>query len=210
MEGLTPNSAYLENLRFQVRKLTAAVLSLSNLFAEEARRLNWRDEASRLKALHFTIRQQLDRAKSNESAASYGYSEAGLIRSLGGLAVGGTIKMLSKNKELQAFSDHLLKNLGGEKRPFGTVLICVGPRGMPDDVQVVSVSRLARESKREESEVINELERRGCLLFSEKAFSLLIDKLACDVQEGRLHLPVFREKLMEIWPQASIRLIPKT
>jgi hypothetical protein len=79
---------------------------------------------------------------------------------------------------------------------------------MPEDVQVVSISRLARASKREESEVINELQGRGCLLFSEKAFSLFIDKLAPDVQEGRLDLPVFREKLMEIRRQTSIRLIP--
>jgi hypothetical protein len=210
MEGMMPNSAYLKNLRCQVKKLTAAVLPLSNMFAEEAVHLSCRDEASRLRELHFSIGQQLDRAKSSEDTASYGYSKANLIVSLGGLAIGGTIKMLSQNKGLQAFSDHLLNSLGGEKRPFGRVLICVGPRGMPDDVQVVSISRLARESKREESEVIDELQRHGCLLFSEKAFSLLIDKLACDVQEGRLRSPVCREKLIEIGPQASIRLIPKT
>ena len=206
MEGLTPNSACLKNLRYQVRKLTAVGLSLSNLFAEEAGRLNQRDEASRLEALYFSIRQQLDRAKRDEDIASYEYSKAKLIVSLGRLAVGGTIKMVSKNKELQAFSDHLLNSLGGEQRPFGMVLICVGPRGMPDDVQVVSISRLARESNQEESEVINELQRHGCLLFSEKAFSFLIDKLACDVQEGRLLLPISTEKLTETKTSSCLKL----
>ncbi len=210
MEGLIPNSAYLKNLRYQARKLTADSLSLGNMFAEEAVRLSWRDEASRLKALHFTIRQQLDQVKSSENASSYGHNKVSLIMTLGGLAVGGAIRMLSKNKEAQAISDGLLNNLGGEQRPFGTVLICVGPKGIPDDVQVVSISQLARESKREESEVIDELQRHGYLLFSEKVFSLLIEKLACEVQEGRLHLPVSREKLMELPPQASIRLVPKT
>jgi len=123
--------------------------------------------------------------------------------------VGGAIKVLSKNKGLQAFSDHLLNNLGGEQRPFGTVLICVGPRGMPDDVQVVSISRLARESNREESEVINELQGRGCLLFSEKAFSLLIDKLACAVREGGLFLPVSTEKLTEVKTSDCLKLEAK-
>ncbi len=206
MEGLTPNSACLRNLRYQARKLTTVVLSLSNMFAEEAVRLNWKDEASRLKALHFTIRQQLDQAKRDEDAASYGYSKANLMVSFGRLAVGRTIKMVSKNKELQAFSNHLLNSLGGEQRPFGMVLICVGPKGMPDDVQVVSISRLARESNREESEVINELQRHGCLLFSEKAFSLLIDKLACDVQEGRLLLPISMEKLTETKTSSCLKL----
>ena len=203
------NSAYLKNLRYQVGKLTAASLSLSNMFAEEAVHLSWKDEASRLRALLLTIRQQLHWEKSSENAASYGHNKANLMFSLGGLAM-GTFRMLSKKKGLQAISDELLNSLGGEERPFGNVLICVGPRGMPDDVQVVCISRLARESHRVESEVINELQGRGWLLFNEKAFSLLIDKLACDVQEGRLHLPVSREKLMELPPQAPIRLIPKT
>lgn len=209
MEGLTPNSACLKNLRYQVGELTTAVLSLSNMFAEEVVRLNRRDEASRLKALYFSIRQQLDRTKSNEDAASYGYSKANLMVSLGRLAVGSTIKMVSKNKQLLAFSDHLLNGLGGEQRPFGMVLICVGPKGMPDDVQVVSISRLARESNREESEVINELQRSGCLLFREKAFSFLIDKVTSDVQEGRLLLPVSTEKLAEIRTSSCLKIEAK-
>ena len=206
MEGLTPNSAYLKNLRYQVRKLTTASLSLANVFAEEAVRLNWRDEASRLEALYLSIRQQLDRAKRNEDAASYGHSKARLMISLGGLAVGGTIKMVSKNEQLLAFSEDLLNSLGGKRRPFGTVLTCVGPKGMPDDVQVISISRLARESNREESEVMNELRIGGCLLFTEKAFSLLIDKLTCDVQEGRLFLPISTEKLTETKTSSCLKL----
>jgi len=206
MEGLTPNSAYLKNLRYQVRKLTTASLSLTNLFAEEAVRLNWRDEASRLKALHSSIRQQLDRVKSNEDAASYGHSKAKLIISLGGLAMGRISKVVSKNEQLLAFSDDLLNSLADKQRPFGTVLICVGPKGMPDDVQVVSISRLARESNREEPEVINELRIRGCLLFSEQAFSRLIDKLTRDVREGRLFLPISTEKLTGTRTSSCLRL----
>ena len=110
----------------------------------------------------------------------------------------GAIKMVSKNKQLSAFSDHLLKNLAGKQRPFGMVLVCIGPKGLPDDARVVSISRLARESNREESEVINELQERGYLLFSEEAFPLLIDKLIDGVLEGRLLLPISAEKLSEI------------
>ena len=206
MEGLTPNSACLKNLRYQVRKLTAVGLSLSNLFAEEAGRLNQRDEASRLEALYFSIRQQLDRAKRDEDIASYEYSKAKLIVSLGRLAVGGTIKMVSKNKELQAFSDHLLNSLGGEQRPFGMVLICVGPRGMPDDVQVVSISRLARESNQEESEVINELQRHGWCFGCNNRVRSQRKNTQCDVQEGRLLLPISTEKLTETKTSSCLKL----
>jgi len=209
MESLTPNSAYLKDLRHQARQLSAASLSLSNLFFEEAVRLDWRDEASRLEALYLSIRQQLDGARRDEAAASRGHSEARVMISLGGLVVGGAIKMASENKQLLAFSDRLLKGLGGEQRPFGTVLICVGRKGIPDDVQVVSISRLARELNREESEIINELRIRGCLLFGEEAFSLLINRLTDDVQEGRLSLPISTEKLAETKTSSCLKLVVK-
>lgn len=206
MESLTSHSAHLRNLQSQARELTSVGLSLSTLFAEEASRLNRKDEASVLIALHSSILLQMDRAKSLESAASYGHSQAKLITSLLGLGVGVAIKMTSKDKGLLAFSDHLLKNLGGKRRPFGMVFVCIGPKGLPNDVGVVSVSGLARESKREESEVINKLRERGYLLFSEKAFSVLIDKLTDDVQEGRLILPVSTEKLSQIKTSSSSKL----
>ena len=65
---------------------------------------------------------------------------------------------------------------------------------------------LARESNREESEVISELRERGHLLLSEEAFSRLIDRLITDVQEGRLLLPVPTEKLAEIRTSSWVKL----
>jgi hypothetical protein len=209
MESLKYFHDHLENLQYQARKLTSAGLSLTTIFAKEAKQLNREDEASRLRALRSSILQQLDQAESLENAASYGHSQAKLITSWGGLVVGSAIKMMSKDKRLLAFSDHLLENLGGKDPPFGTVLVCIGSKGLPDDVGVVSISHLARESNREESEVINELRRRGCLLFSEKAFSLLIDKLINDVQEGRLLLPITTEKLSQLKPSSRLKLKAK-
>ncbi len=206
MESLTSHSARLRNLQRQARELTSDSLSLANLLAEEASRLNREDEASRLKALHSSISQQVDEAKSLEIAASYGHSKAKLITSLTGLAVGVAIQVASKDKRALAFSDHLLRNLGGKRRPFGMVFVCIGPKGLPDDVGVVSISELARESNREESEVISKLRERGHLLLSENAFSFLIDKLIKDVQEGRVLLPIPADRLSEINASSWLRL----
>ena len=206
MEGLTLGNTSLKNLRSQAEGLTSASLALTALFDEETSRLKRLDEASRLKALYFSIKQQLDRAKSSEDAAGYGHSKAKLITSLGGLGVGIAIKMTSKDERSSAFSDYLLRNLGGKERPFGTVLVCIGPKGLPDDVQVVSISELARESNREESEVINILRERGYLLLSEEAFSRLIDRLTTDVKNGWLLLPVPTEKLAEIQTSSWVKL----
>jgi len=206
MGDLIPFITNLKNLRYRARKLTSTGLSLTKLFAEEACHLKRRDEASRLKALYSSIRQHLDWAQRSEDAAKYGHSQANLIVSLGGLAVGSIIKMVSKNDRLSTFSDHLITSLTSKQRPFGTVLVSIGPKGLPDDVGVVSISRLARESNREEPQVINQLRERGHLLLGEKAFSLLIDKLINDIQEGHLHLPISREILADIKTSSCLRL----
>ena len=209
MESLKSFYKHLENLQHQARKLASAGLSLNNLLAGEAKRLNQEDEASRLRALYRAIVEQLERVKRNEGSASYGHSQAKLIVSWGELIVGTAIKTTSKDKRLLAFSDHLLKDLGGKQPPFGLVLVCIGPKGLPDGVEVVSISRLARESNREESEVINELQQGGCLLLNEKAFSLLMDKLINDVQEGRLLLPISTEKLSQLKVSSRLKLEAK-
>jgi len=209
MESLTPHSDFLRNLQLQVKKLAADSLSLADLFTQEANRMNRQDEASRLKVLRSSINQQLEPAKSLEITASSGHSKAKLVTSLTGLAVGIGIQMASENKRVLAFSNHLLKNLGGKELPFGTVFISIGPKGLPDDVQVISISELARESNRDESEVISELQERGHLLFGEEAFSRLIDRLTADVLAGRLLLPVPIEKLTEIPTVSWVKFEPK-
>lgn len=209
MESLTLSDTYLKNLKHQATTLASTALSLITMLAKEANRLNREDEASRLEALFLSIKQQLDQAKRSEDSASYGYSQANLILTLGGLAVSGIIKKMSKNKKLTAISDSLLIGPGDKQPPFGRVLVCIGPNGLPDDAGVVSISQLARESNQLKSEIINKLQEGGCLLFNDKTFSLLIDRLIDDVLEGRLRLPVSREKLSEIMLEGKLGLRTK-
>ena len=204
MEGLNSLHTHLKNLHHQAKRLTSTGLSLITLFAQEANRLNRKDEASRLEALNSYIRQLLDRAKSSEDVASDGHIQAGLISSLGASALGGIVKRVSKNKQISAFADRLFESPTSKERPFGTVLVCIGPMGLPDDIRVVYISKLARESNRPESEVIKEMREPGCLLFDEKVFSLLIDRLVDDVRDGRLRLPISRETLSQVMMSSKL------
>ena len=197
MESLKSFHDHLGNLQHQARKLISAGLSLTELFAEEAKRLSREDEASRLRALCHAVVEQLERVKRNEGSESYAQSQVNMKVSLIALGMSAGRAMVSKNNRLSRISDSL-KSAGIEKLPFGNVLVCIGPKGLPEDVEVISISRLARESKRLESEVVNELQKRGYLLLSKEAFSLLIDKLVDAVRKGRLCLPISGEKLSEI------------
>jgi len=164
----------------------------------EADRLTRDDGAQRLKAIQSAVAEELERSRRLESAASYGYSKVNLALSVTGLAAKIILAATTKNQQACNLVDHVFDTDARKKCPFGTVLVCIGPKGLPDDVETVSISRLARESDQNESDITNKLQQRGCLLFSEKAFSLLIDRLIDGVLEGRLLLPISVEKLSEI------------
>ncbi len=196
MESLKSFHSHLENLQGKARKLTATGLSLITLFAEEVKRLNREDEASRLKAVYNAVVEQLDRVECSESSASYAQSQVNQTASMFTLGMSLGRSMVSKGNRLSTFSNSL-SSVSNKKPPFGNVVVCIGPGGLPGDVEVVSISQLARESNRPETETIQELRKRGYLLFNQEAFSRLIDKLVIDVREGRLHLPIPIETLPE-------------
>ena len=198
MADLISRSAEVKDLQSRAARLTETAQSLISLLAEESNRLNRKDEASRLEVLRSSIAQQLGQAKRSEDAAEYGHVSANMISALGGIALKGIIKQVSKNKRLSEFADHAFESHVDKEPPFGTVLICIGSKGLPDDVRTVSVSRSARESNLDETEVINALRENGYLLLAEKAFYLLIKKLINDVQDGRRRLPVSLKELSEI------------
>ena len=91
-------------------------------------------------------------------------------------------------------------------------MVCIGPKGLPDDAKAVSVSQLARDSNRTEPEIVKGLRENGYLVFTEETFSYLIDRLVADVREGKLCLPISREKLADISglnkPKSTIKIVP--
>jgi len=209
MESMKSFHDHLENSQSQAKKLTETELALNALFAGEETRLEWEDEASSLKALYRTIVEQLDRMKYSESSACYGDTKANLAFSVTGLAA-KIIVATTKNQRAWNVVNNIF-DTEGHKKPFGTVMVCIGPKGLPDDATVISISQSARESNRSEPEIMNKLQDDGYLLFSKEVFSLLIDRLVGDVREGKLSLPISRDKLAEIAglnkPKPRIKII---
>ena len=208
MEGLNSFYEHLQNLRSQAEKLIGAGLGLNALFAEEGTRLQREDEASSLRVAYGTIAEKLKELRGIEVSASYEDSRANAILFVTGLS---RAAIVSKDNRASAMKDYLVRKGIERKQPFGLVMVCIGPKGLPDDARAVSISQLARESNRLESQITNKLQEDGYLLFSKEAFSLLIDRLVGDVREGKLHLPVSRDKLAEIAglnkPKPRIKII---
>jgi hypothetical protein len=210
MAALRISHSYLEDLRSEAKALSEGIAALDGLLDREAARLKREDEASTLRAVYRVIVEQLERARSSESCASYRGAKADLMLSLTGLAAKIVVAATTKSQRARNIVRNLFDTEGQEK-PFGTLMVCVGAKGLPDDVVVVSISQLARESNRPETEILSKLQDDGYLLFSEQEFSVLIDRLVAEVREGKLHLPVSKNKLSEIAelnkPKLRVRIV---
>jgi hypothetical protein len=199
----------LRDLRTQAEKLIEARLGLNALFAEEETRLQREDEASILRAVHGTIAERLKELRRIEDSARYDNSRTDAISYVAGLV---REVIVSKDDRALAIKDYLVRKETERKQPFGLVMVCIGGKGLPDDARAVSIAEAARNSNRLESEIVKGLRANGYLVFTEETFSYLIDRLTTDVRQGKLRLPVSRDKLAQIMglnrPKSSIEIVP--
>jgi hypothetical protein len=209
MAGLRPFQDRLKDLQPQGKRLIETMFALNALFAEEEIRQKREDEASILMTVRCAIVEQVRELKHSETSASLGHSQGNLAVFPIRLAAAG---IFLKNSPPSATMDYLLRGPNDRHRPFGTVMVCVGPKGLPDDVRAVSISKSARESNQLEFEIVKGLRENGYLLCGEETFSYLIDRLVADVRQGELCLPVSRKKIAEISgldkPGSRIKIVP--
>ena len=95
-----------------------------------------------------------------------------------------------------------------KKSPFGSVFIAIGKEGLPEDVKVVSISRLARESKKSELDVKVNLQTNGYLLMTPEAFIQILDKAERGIHGGTISLPIDIDKLKPVtYAMKPLRLV---
>ncbi len=189
MADKVTRTADLVTLGSQAKILVSAARSLPVFFESQAILLKRLHEVGQLKALRSTILQRVQSAREKETSAQSVHVRTRAITGavgLGGMLVG----KLSENKTLFNVSRNLVIGPDTQKGMFGTVLIRITLDGLPDGVDVVCISELARQSSLTEDYVRNELLQRGSPLYGVESFCRLLDKVAEEVLRGNLELPV--------------------
>lgn len=194
----------LKNIHDRTQTLTAAVISLNESCEAESVRLNRQEAVHRLELIRTAILRDLERARGRENVARYAQTKTDVAYSLTGSAIKLLTRALTDNQHTRKFVNNVLSTSHHDKPTFGTVMVCIGPKGLPGDIRVISVSELARKSNRLESEIVRELRHQDCLLFGEEAFSSLVDKLTELVREGHLVLPFPKEKVAELMTSSRL------
>jgi len=192
VEDMSGCRQQLEALRSRVRAQIDALAVLAEAFLQEAEYLCRYEQARILGALQDRIRQEVKDMRRMEESASYGFNWAMTITGSAKLALWSLIaaKRHSKEHPLTIGLEHAKSDFS-RTAPFGTVVVAVGPKGIPDDVKVISLSHCARERSRPESEIVAAIEDRGYQLIEPKSFLRTLEELKEQVLKGSVTFPVF-------------------
>jgi prolyl-tRNA editing enzyme YbaK/EbsC (Cys-tRNA(Pro) deacylase) len=194
MESSRKFSQSLDELQHKVKTQSAAAEELGLILAQCAKTLLQHDQINRLNDLRVRITQEVEHIGMMENAASARASRGKLIAGLVGFAVGSIAAAATSRKSPLLVGADVAKSAMDEKSPFGKIMIVIGKHGLPDDVQVVPVSRLARESNTTEMQVTQTLQKGGCFLLNPDTFDRLLDNIGRKILDGSMSLPVSNEE----------------
>lgn len=199
MEAMRHYHQLVKVLLQQARKQRSALELLTGVFANEAQWLFRHDQAVCLRRLKARVMHEVNNTLEQEIVASNAFTNTALIMGAAEFALGGLVAAMFRSRRVFSVGVHLAQIELSKIKPFGTVLVTVGHGGLPDDVEVVSLSRLARELNSPESDVEASLQAHGYFLMTPDSFSLLVDKLKGRVLDGSLALPIAGEQLRAEW-----------
>jgi len=192
-EGVTIQ--YLLNLKEQLRERGFACKELDNFFATGAERMAREGDIKRLQNLTTLLKQHLVEVIQSEDSARCASLEADVVGSIGGLIVKGLGSAIAGPAWGEAFEKDQTVRRTRRQVTFGTIMICVGKGGLPDDVHIVSISKLARTQNRSESAIILEIQESGVLMFKPDEFWQLIEESIRDIRKGGERVPEPSEQL---------------
>ena len=163
---------------------------LSSAFASSATNPARRDQAECVRNLKSRVLAEVEYLVDMESADKLAFSKGKLVSAPLSFATGGFIGMLLHHHDPLITALKAAGSTLGRNHPFGTVLIAIGQDGLPNNVEVIPLSRFARDSKISESGVRAILASRGYFLTTPQIFAATMEVIEHRVLDGVLCLPL--------------------
>ncbi len=195
MEAIADFKKWIREMRSELVQKVGTARQLALALDESNMRLIQHDQVVRLEVLKSRINEEVEDIKWMEAAAQTGYVRGTLLNSGLTFIFGSLFMNAIGRKDSLKIGAQMAGSVLSKTVPFGTVLIGIGKEGIPEDVKVIPVSRLARESNRSESEVKTSLKHDGYLLMASEVFTQALNKTKSEILDGSLSLPI---KISEI------------
>ena len=197
MESIADFEKWIGIMRSELEQQAIAVKRLAVAFNEGDLQLSRHDQAARLRLLLLRTTKEVEDIKQMESAAQYRANNRALLSAGAKFIFGGLFMAATRHQDAFKVGAGGAASVLSKEVPFGTVYIVIGKKGIPEDMKVISVSRLARESTKTEPEVEAIWKHDGYLLVTPERFIELLDKATQVVLDGSLCLPIAVDELIE-------------
>jgi hypothetical protein len=199
METIADFEKWIEIMSCELGQQVIAVKKLALAFSEGNIQLVRHDQVIRLRILKSRIMREVEDIKRMESAAQSG-SIKGVWFESGAKFVISSLLAASSGRDPLDTGMGMVESVLSKKVPYGTILIAIHEKGLPDDLKIVPVSRFARESNKTESEVETDWKHDGSLLMTPRQFAELLDKVESGILDGSYSLPVGIDRLSLLIP----------
>lgn len=191
MERLANCHQLLDALQHRARAQADPLKTLENAFSREAAHLRRLDQAQCLDVLRARVAREIAAIHQKEAIESSAFTKATLVSGLVRFGVGSLMGLLLRREEHPlSVGARLAEYDFTPMEPFGTVMVAIAARGVPDDVQVVPISRYARGQRVSESTIVARFKARGYRLMIPRTFFKALDELKEHVLQGVVTLPV--------------------
>ena len=214
MEAGVNHEEKITELRCRIEEETAVISELAVVLEGSSAEMHRHDQAAIIHSLRDRVMSEVGAMRGTEAVAASGYARTAIAVGLGSLAIGGLVSAASGHSAPKRIGAQVSRDIMSKKVPFGSVEIAIGKQGIPEDVKVVSVSRLLRESGRSEPEVRATLRKEGNTLMVPEAFARSLDTLERRILDRSVSLPAPIQELHRMGRsgtlQARLRVTPVT
>ena len=169
----------------EIKELNDAITELDSLITKEAEFVQRLDRVAKIDTLKSRIAAEIKRVQEEEDKSERNFNTGKLYSSVAGFALGSILGAMSKQGKPFLSGAKLLSTELGKEADFGTVLIATGENSKLEDIEVVSISSLAREYKKTESSILSIIKGNGYLLLIPEELWKLLHRLKEDIMEGK-------------------------
>ena len=197
METMTDFEKRIQAMRLEVAGQNKAVDELATSINYNKQQIVQHDQIACLQTLRARILKEVEDTKRLESAAQIGSTQGSMICGLATFATAGLVAAMHNRKDPLLIGIKEANSVWSNKIPFGSVFVAIGQEGLPENVEVAPISRLARESNKTEMEVKASWKHDGYVLVSPEQFAMLLNKVEQAVLDGSVCLPLARREVMK-------------
>jgi len=168
----------------QVRSQLDAVLILQQAFGDLQRHLERLDKVARLDNIRDIVKREVQDIRRTETAAHCAEMEGRLVGGLAGFGIATLLAAMRNMEDPFLTGARAVRKRLTDDLPFGKVMVSVGPGEAFQRVEVIPVSKRARELRCSESDIIGSMLAQGRNLVTPEAFFDMIEKLKEQVITG--------------------------